>query len=55
MVFNISSDPTDRILIFKTFFILFALLAVYAGFWVGILKKNSLFLPEYVGKMNTLK
>jgi hypothetical protein len=55
MIWNISGDPDDRMLIFKTFFILFGLLAVYAGLWVSAVKKGQLFKPEYVGRMNILK
>jgi amino acid transporter len=55
MVSNISGDPDDRAIIFKTFFVLFGLLALYAGLWLGVFKKNSLFKPEYVGQMNISK
>jgi amino acid transporter len=55
MIWNISSDPDDRLLIFKTFFILFGLLAVYAWIWISVVKKGQLFKPEYVGQMNILK
>jgi amino acid transporter len=55
MVWNISSDPSDRLLIFKTFGALFALLALYAAAWVGLVKRGRLFKPEYLGQMNILK
>ncbi|MDR1066091.1 MAG: APC family permease [Clostridiales bacterium] len=55
MIWNISSDPTDRMMIFKTFGILLGLLAVYAAVWVGVVKKGKLFKPEYVGRMNIRK
>ena len=55
MVWNISGDPDDRRLIFRTFGVLFAFLALYAGIWVGAVKKGRLFKPEYLGQMNIMK
>jgi hypothetical protein len=55
MIWNISSDPSDRAVIFKAFGMLFGLLALYAAIWVGAVKKKKLFEPEYVGRMNVVK
>jgi amino acid transporter len=42
MIWHISDDPDDRMLIYKIFFILLAALIVYAVFWLGLIKKQPL-------------
>jgi amino acid transporter len=45
MIWNISPEMDARLLIFKLFFILFAVLAVYAFIWVGVVCKRKPFEP----------
>jgi amino acid transporter len=52
MIWNISSDPDSRVMIFKVFALLFVLLAVYAFAWVKFSQKAKPFEPIYIGRMN---
>jgi amino acid transporter len=52
MIWNISPEPDAKKLIFKLFFILFAVLAVYAFVWVGVVRKTKPFEPMYIGRLN---
>jgi amino acid transporter len=55
MIWNISSDMESRLMIYKVFFVLFALLALYAFIWVRAVRKMKLFDPAYIGRMNMEK
>ncbi|MDR3210036.1 MAG: APC family permease [Oscillospiraceae bacterium] len=52
MIWNITSDPGDRLTIYKIFFIMLVLLAVYAFIWVGAVRKTKPFAPMYIGELN---
>jgi amino acid transporter len=52
MIWNISSDMESRLMIYKVFFVLFILLALYAFIWVRGVQKVNPFKPAYIGKMN---
>jgi amino acid transporter len=52
MIWNISSDAEGRIMIFKLFALLFALLAIYAFTWVKFVQKAKPFEPMYIGNIN---
>jgi amino acid transporter len=43
MIWHISDDPDARILIYKIFFVLLAVLVLYALIWMGLIKKQPLF------------
>ncbi|MDR1217286.1 MAG: APC family permease [Oscillospiraceae bacterium] len=52
MIWNISGDMPSRLMIYRVFFALFILLALYALIWVRVVRKTKLFEPTYIGKMN---
>jgi amino acid transporter len=52
MIWNISSDPGDRLTIYKMFFLMLVLLAAYAFIWVGAVRKTKPFEPMYIGALN---
>jgi amino acid transporter len=52
MIWNISGDMESRLMIYKVFFILFVLLAVYALIWIIGVNKTKPFKPVYIGQMN---
>jgi amino acid transporter len=52
MIWNISSDPDGRATIYKIFFVMLLLLAVYAFIWVGSVRKTKPFAPMYIGTLN---
>jgi len=52
MIWNISNDMDDRIMIYKTFGILFVILALFAFGWVKSAMKAKPFEPTYIGQMN---
>jgi amino acid transporter len=52
MIWNISSDMDDRIMIYKTFGMLFVILALFAFGWVKSAMKAKPFKPTYIGQMN---
>jgi hypothetical protein len=43
MIWHISDDPDARILIYKIFFVLPAVLIAYAVVWLGLVKKQPIF------------
>jgi amino acid transporter len=52
MIWNISSDPEGKIAIYKVFFVMFILLALYAFIWVRAARKTKPFEPMYIGTLN---
>jgi amino acid transporter len=52
MIWNISSDMDERIMIYKTFGVLFGFLAVFAFIWVKFIVKSPLFKPTDMDKIN---
>jgi amino acid transporter len=52
MIWNISSDMDDRVMIYKLFGIIFAVLAAFAWIWVKAKLKAAPFKPIYIGRMN---
>jgi amino acid transporter len=52
MIWNISPDMDSKLTIFKVFFIMLAVLAIYAFIWVGAVRKTKPFEPMYIGTLN---
>jgi len=52
MIWNISPDMDDRIMIFKIFGVLFVIMALFAFGWVRSAMKAKPFEPTYIGQMN---
>jgi amino acid transporter len=55
MIWNISSDMDDRMMIYKVFGVVFTIMAVFAFIWVKSVLKAPLFKPTYIGSMNIEK
>ncbi|MDR0863056.1 MAG: APC family permease [Oscillospiraceae bacterium] len=52
MIWNIAPDMNDKLLIFKLFFVLFAILAAGAFIWVGAVRKSKPFKPAQIDLYN---
>ncbi|MDR0905316.1 MAG: APC family permease [Oscillospiraceae bacterium] len=52
MIWNISPVMDDRMLIFRLFSVLFAILAAFAFIWVGVVRKSKPFEPVPIDKLN---
>jgi amino acid transporter len=52
MIWNISGDMESRMMIYKTFGLLFAFLSVFAFAWVTFALKSKLFEPTLLGKLD---
>jgi amino acid transporter len=53
MIWNISSEMTEKLAIYKVFLILFVILTAYAVIWVKAAMKTDLFKPISLEKMNS--